>query len=225
VRDLRRGSAHELQVVPTVDVRIVPTGLPPVYCHGLRAGLAAAGLTCSLLGTPDELPALLVRGAPVVLTLAAAFAAELRVLPPPPRGEIPSAVQVVHVVPTMTAAACSTALHSGATGVVGLDAEMTEAVDVVRAAAAGRTVLPAPLARALCQSWTGPPPELSPRDQRWLRSMAEGATTASLARAAGYSEREMYRLLATLYVRLGAANRTEALLVAQRHGLLDQEQQ
>jgi len=44
----------------------------------------------------------------------------------------------------------------------------------------------------------------------------------SLARSSGYSEREMYRLLSALYARLGVTTRTEALLRADRWGLLRQ---
>ncbi|GAA5198396.1 hypothetical protein GCM10023322_71670 [Rugosimonospora acidiphila] len=40
--------------------------------------------------------------------------------------------------------------------------------------------------------------------------MADGGTAAELARAAGYSERMMFRLLRVLYRKLPARNRTEA---------------
>ena len=61
---------------------------------------------------------------------------------------------------------------------------------------------------------------LSARDVAWLRALADGVTVASLARASGYSQREMYRLLSALYARLGVDSRTEALLRADRAGLL-----
>ena len=61
---------------------------------------------------------------------------------------------------------------------------------------------------------------LSARDVAWLRALADGVTVSSLARASGYSQREMYRLLAALYARLGADSRTDALLRADRAGLL-----
>ncbi|HEX8630188.1 MAG TPA: hypothetical protein VF755_18680, partial [Catenuloplanes sp.] len=58
------------------------------------------------------------------------------------------------------------------------------------------------------------------REVSWLRALVDGVTVASLARAVGYSQREMYRVLASLYARLGADNRTGALLHADRWGLL-----
>ena len=53
-----------------------------------------------------------------------------------------------------------------------------------------------------------------------LQTMAKGRTVAQLARAVGYSEREMFRLLRQLYDRMGVRNRTEALLKAAQCGLL-----
>jgi DNA-binding CsgD family transcriptional regulator len=50
--------------------------------------------------------------------------------------------------------------------------------------------------------------------------MANGQTVGELARAVGYSEREMFRLLRSLYERMGVRNRTEALLKAAQSGLL-----
>jgi DNA-binding NarL/FixJ family response regulator len=61
---------------------------------------------------------------------------------------------------------------------------------------------------------------LPPREVEWLRALADGATVAGLARAVGYSQREMYRLLAGAYSRLGTTSRTDALLRADRLGVL-----
>lgn len=94
-----------------------------------------------------------------------------------------------------------------------------DVVFAVGAAARSLACLPAVAARTL----DGPGaerPALTPRETRWLRALADGTTVVSLARASGYSEREMYRLLRTLYGRLGAASRTVALLQADRWGLL-----
>jgi DNA-binding NarL/FixJ family response regulator len=68
---------------------------------------------------------------------------------------------------------------------------------------------------------TLPPPSLTDVEQAWLRRLAAGGTVAGLARGCGYSEREMYRRLSDMYSRLGARTRTEALLLAERFGLLD----
>ncbi len=111
----------------------------------------------------------------------------------------------------------------GATGVVSTAMELEEAVTVIRCAASGQTLMPSAVARALCRPLSGPPPALDGRERGWLRTLADGGTVSVLARGVGYSEREMYRLLSGVYVRLGATSRTEALLLAERWGLLHEE--
>jgi len=93
---------------------------------------------------------------------------------------------------------------------------------VVAVASAWRalTCLPIEAARALSGADGVGRVTLSARDIAWLRALADGVTVGSLARASGYSQREMYRLLAAVYARLGADSRTEALLRADRAGLL-----
>jgi len=94
-----------------------------------------------------------------------------------------------------------------------------DVVLAVDAAARALTCLPASAARALAGA-NEDRPVLSVREASWLRALVSGTTVARLARSAGYSQREMYRLLGGLYRRLGATNRTEALLRADRWGLL-----
>jgi DNA-binding NarL/FixJ family response regulator len=108
------------------------------------------------------------------------------------------------------------------TGAVPLDAELEDVVATVWAAARGRALLPTTVARELAsRAETGEAvPDLSEQQVRWLRALASSATVTSLAKSAGYSEREMYRLLSALYARLGVTTRTEALLRADRWGLL-----
>ena len=93
---------------------------------------------------------------------------------------------------------------------------------VVAVAGAWRalTTLPTAAARTLSGAHHGEPVAVTPREAAWLRALADGVTVASLARASGYSQREMYRLLAAVYARLGTDNRTDALLRADRAGLL-----
>ena len=53
--------------------------------------------------------------------------------------------------------------------------------------------------------------------------LADGATVAGLGRRCAHSEREMSRLLTGTYRRLGARDRTDAMLLADRFGLLDED--
>ena len=211
------------------SVRVVLTGLPPIYRHGLSAGLLAAGMDCMPVASSTELSSLLADRPPrqtrdaestvVVVVPAEQALAVLNALREVPGGAAPT----VHVVEEATAEACAEALRVGATGVVALDAELSQVVGVVRAAAGGQTLLPRQIAKALCRQQAGPVPQLAPRERDWLRHLADSGTVASLARTVGYSEREMYRLLGGVYARLGASNRTEALLLAERWGLLEGE--
>ena len=201
-------------------LRVVLIGLGPVYRHGLTAGLTAAGMLCSNVPDPAAAANQLRHGIPLVLVVPQQQVAGLlqvqRSLPDP-------AVHVVHVLPELSVDGCSAALRTGATGVVAVDAELDHVVEVVRAASSGTSLLPAEVARGLCRPQNGPRPQLSVREREWLCRLAESTTVSSLARGSGYSEREMYRLLAGLYTRLGASGRTEALLLAERWGLLDLE--
>ena len=89
---------------------------------------------------------------------------------------------------------------------------------------AGFTLMPTHIARELTAQGdvSLAPPQLSDRELRWLRALADNGTVLSLARSSGYSEREMYRRLSAVYHQLGARTRTEALLAAERVGLLAQ---
>ncbi len=97
------------------------------------------------------------------------------------------------------------------------DDEIVLAVD---AAHRELSCLPTTAARTLVGALDDRTPSLTDNERAWLRALARSATVASLARASGYSQREMYRLLGELYRRLGVSTRTEALLRADRLGLL-----
>ena len=93
-------------------------------------------------------------------------------------------------------------------------------VIAVKAAHRALSCLPTTTARALIGALEERTPTLTKSERVWLRALAESVTVSSLARSSGYSEREMYRLLGELYRRLGVTTRTEALLRADRLGLL-----
>lgn len=107
---------------------------------------------------------------------------------------------------------CTSALPAGSAD--------DDIVLAVRAAHRALSCLPTAAARALTGAREQQTPALTDNERRWLRALAENVTVASLARASGYSQREMYRVLAELYSRLGVTTRTEALLRADRLGLL-----
>jgi len=114
------------------------------------------------------------------------------------------------------------AILLGAVVAIPRNAPVEQLRQVFEAILAGHSLLPADVVRALATARGLPQERDAPSMQEvdWLRQLAYGATVAQLAERAGYSERAMYRLLKELYVRIGARNRTEALMRAYEHGWL-----
>ncbi len=108
---------------------------------------------------------------------------------------------------------------TGVTGVVPRGAAPEVVLLALRAASCGLTVVPdegtpvaAPVPAAVEQ--------MSEEERAWLRGLATGRTVTALAEGSAYSERELYRKLSRVYQKLGAGGRVEAMLRAERWGLL-----
>lgn len=199
---------------------VVLGGLPALYGHGLHDTLTAAGMSPVLVDDLEELSGALPRPGPVLVVVPADGLEPLQDLVEE-TGRT-TEVSVVVVTPEDSVESFVAAVRGGALGVLHAGADLDLAVEVVRSAADGRVVVPERVARALSRpAHTEVAPRLEPREREWLRQLGEGCTVASLARSAAYSEREVYRLLSRTYHRLGASNRTDALLRAERWGLLD----
>lgn len=82
----------------------------------------------------------------------------------------------------------------------------------------GDSIVPIAAVQSLVAGVGSAVENLSPQELEWLRQLAGGDTVAKLAKAAGYSERMMFRLLRALYGKLAARNRTEALMYARDRG-------
>ncbi len=135
-------------------------------------------------------------------------------------------IPVVAVVPELTVSSFAAAVRVGATGVLGDDEPAEAFKTVIEVALQARTAVPETLVRAMAARIPDTPkPEawVEPREADWLRHLARGELVSVLAESVGYSEREMFRMLHDLYVRIGVRNRTEAIIWATRHGVLDQE--
>lgn len=112
------------------------------------------------------------------------------------------------------------AVWAGAAGVVPRGATAQALLRAVEATADGQAVLPAAVVTALATGPPAPPPMLTPVQLSWLRQLSTGSTVAQLAGRAGYSEREMFRLLKALYREMGVDDRIRAILRAQEFGWL-----
>jgi DNA-binding NarL/FixJ family response regulator len=193
--------------------------LLPVYRYGLERVLTTAGLRTCVIDSFADLhqPA---RPTDIVDAVVLPADQQPALLAATDR---PLTAAVVVVLAELDSEPYARALRGGATAALTIDSDPDEVLEVVEAALRGRTLLPAPIAWALANGAGRadlPPEPFHPQEVDWLRRLAEGGTVASVARAAGHSEREMYRLLAGLYARIGADSRTEALLLAERWGLL-----
>ena len=133
-------------------------------------------------------------------------------------------IPVVAVIPDLELASFAAAIRSGVSGVID-DADSLEVFgEVLTTALGGRVSVPRPIADAMARRIPATPDAnawVSEDEANWLIALAQGATVASLAERIGYSERETYRTLGDLYARLGVTNRTEAIIWATRHGVLD----
>lgn len=131
---------------------------------------------------------------------------------------------VVALLPEPSPAEHAHALGHGAIGTVDWSADPEEIVAVLRVALEGRTRLPVAIARTLAAEWPGahaPRPEFTEEEADWIADLARGTPVARLADETGYSERAMFRRLHDIYTRLGVANRAEAIVAAERLGLLN----
>lgn len=105
-------------------------------------------------------------------------------------------------------------------GCADLQAEPEQVVAAVLAALDGMVLMSSESLAGMIGHHPHAGVELSEEEAEWLTALARGATVVHLADDFGYSERAMFRRLHELYTRLGVSNRTEALVTAQRLGLL-----
>jgi DNA-binding NarL/FixJ family response regulator len=87
-------------------------------------------------------------------------------------------------------------------------------------AAGGHLLLPASILGTIAALIPSDEARLTKADIGVLRSLASGRSVGEAAYDLGYSRRQMYRHLNRIYARLGASNRTQALLLAVREGLI-----
>lgn len=135
-------------------------------------------------------------------------------------------IPVIAVVPDLDLTSFASILRAGARGAVDDSDTERELAEVLRSAIADRVSVPLAIVRAMAQRI--PPPNevdviVDETEVDWLRALGGGETVAALAERIGYSERETYRLLGALYQKIGVTNRTEAIIWATRHGVLEHE--
>ena len=113
------------------------------------------------------------------------------------------------------------ALTAGATGVVHFDTPASTVVGVIAAAARGEVVLPLFAAYSLASRWADAlvVDDVTDYEKDLLRKLAAGERINDIAEHFAYSDRTIRRHLQSIYMKLGAANRYEAVRLALQAGL------
>lgn len=110
------------------------------------------------------------------------------------------------------------ALDAGATGAVMKTAEDAELVSIIRTVAAGGTVISDEIQQLLTED--PPAEELTPRQLEILESVTRGFTNADIAKQFGIQEQSVKEHISAILVKIGAANRSEAVAITMRKHLL-----
>lgn len=189
---------------------------------GLRALLAptdvsVAGETASLARAVD------LSGVDVILVAAEELLADVaRVI----RGD-DRAVAIVAIADSDRPVAVLRALPLRGWGIVSPDAGTSELAATINAAAQGSVVLPLQVARRLIDmrpiaaAFTDAPPEaLTGREHEVLQHVSQGLSNKMIARELNISEHTVKFHVSSIYAKLGAANRTEAVNRGARLGLI-----
>ncbi|MEO3867616.1 response regulator transcription factor [Nonomuraea sp. B12E4] len=205
-----------------MSVRVLIVDDHPIVRQGLCAVLAAQpGLTVAAeCGTGEE-----------AVTLAAAIVPDvvLMDLRLPGLGGVEATEQIV-AAGTATAVVVLTtygsdgdilrAVAAGATGYLLKDASGEELVAGIRMAAAGGTVLAAPVAAKLATRMRGEAPALTTREIQVLECAARGLSNRETGRELFISEATVKSHMMRIFDKLGVADRTAAVTTAIARGIL-----
>ena len=191
----------------------------PLFQRGVAEALTSDEILVDK--APTDIRAWVARGGQRVVVMTLASPADWALLE-----QLSARTSVIALLEENTAPLAIRALRLGAGSVVprsATPAVMRRALDAVLG---GDAVMPRSVVRSLISSsrlHESSAPQILDEEVLWLRQLASGVTVARLATIAGYSERAMYRLLNSIYDRLGVKTRTEALIKANAYGWLGTE--
>lgn len=111
------------------------------------------------------------------------------------------------------------ALNSGASGALMKNSPNSQLVKALRAVAAGERAISDEVERLMEED--PPAKALTPRQMEILEGMTRGLTNQDIATELGIREDRVKGHVNTIFAKLGAANRTEAVAIALRKHLLD----
>lgn len=109
-------------------------------------------------------------------------------------------------------------IEAGASAVLSLDISVAGLIDTIRAVAAGQMRIDPELLARLYFDLT---PRLSEREVEVLACVAQGHTNSKIGVLLGIAVETVKTHLKNLLNKLGASNRTEAVTIAMKRGLLE----
>lgn len=112
------------------------------------------------------------------------------------------------------------ALDAGARGAIMKNCDFNELVTAIKSVAAGKHYISAEIAHIL--SSDPPAATLSPRQSEILQSIVRGLSNPDIARELGISVDMVKEHAETLFHKIGAANRAEAVAIALRKHLVSE---
>ena len=113
------------------------------------------------------------------------------------------------------------AFKAGAVGYLTKDSSMSEVVDAIRLAADGDRPMSPTLAKAMLNEVHRPPDGvISAREEEVLQLVADGLGTSEIADRLFISQKTVKNHLASIYEKLDARDRTQAVITAVRMGII-----
>lgn len=110
------------------------------------------------------------------------------------------------------------AMRAGARGYLTKDADGAQLLTAIRTVAAGGRFIPKSLESRLAEHFPGT--EISPREKEVLALLAEGLGTSDIAARLQIAEKTVRIHIGNLLEKLGARDRTHALVIALHRGII-----
>ena len=110
------------------------------------------------------------------------------------------------------------AIRTGAAGAITKTTEDEQIVPIIRRVAAGETVVSPEIRKLLAESPAIP--ELSPRQAQILAALTRGLSNPDIAKMLDTTPENVRDHLKTVFAKIGAANRAEAVSIALRKNLV-----
>lgn len=108
-------------------------------------------------------------------------------------------------------------LQAGARGYILKDTKMADLIDAIRKVHAGQKYIPPAVGAKLAERMHRPP--LSDREREVLQLMAAGKTNPEISTALSISESTVKFHINNIFSKLGASDRTQAVLIAIKRGI------